>query len=156
MAAGHDPEKAAFRSSGERTSPSVLDPELKAEKGYDEHASALHKLDSEVVTAKLDPDEALKHLPASEREIIKRQIDTPEIKITYFTVFRYAKGTDFLIMLISTLCAIAGGAALPLMTVPPPLRGMGSIRPDPSSHIIDRLWSIERDLSGLLPRSERR
>ena len=122
MAGDHDPEKGASRSSAEMTSPSVVDPKLKAEKGHDEHAPALHKLDSEVITAKLDPEEALKLLPASEREIIKRQIDTPEIKITYFTIFRYAKRTDLLILLISTLCAIAGGAALPLMTVPPPFR----------------------------------
>lgn len=81
----------------------------------DEHA--VEKLDSRLVKVKADADEALEHLPPNEREIIKRQLEVPDVKVTYLTLYRYATKMDLLVILISSLCAIGGGAAMPLMTV---------------------------------------
>ncbi|KAF2861862.1 putative multidrug resistance protein 1, 2 [Piedraia hortae CBS 480.64] len=57
------------------------------------------------------------HLPAHEAEVLKRQVDAPTSKLGYKDLYRYATRNDILIMLLSTICAIAGGAAMPLMTV---------------------------------------
>ena len=59
----------------------------------------------------------LDRLPEYEREVLKRQLDTKETHVTPFTLFRYATRNDLLIMLVSAICAIAAGAALPLMTI---------------------------------------
>ncbi|KAI9782007.1 MAG: GTPase-activating protein [Peltula sp. TS41687] len=82
-----------------------------------EDQNTVEKLDSRLVKIKVDADEALEHLPPNERDIIKRQLEVPEVKVTYLTLFRYATKLDLLIVFVSSLCAIAGGAAMPLMTV---------------------------------------
>ena len=80
----------------------------------------LHKLDSTIkVREAKEGDEAYAHLPEHEREIVKRQLDIPPINVSFKTLFRYATRNDLLIVAVSTVCAIAGGAALPLMTVSP-------------------------------------
>lgn len=66
---------------------------------------------------KLDENELMAHLPESERIILKRQIEVPDIKISYFGLYRYATRNDFLIIIVSALAAIIAGAALPFMTV---------------------------------------
>ncbi|MCJ1293842.1 GTPase-activating protein [Xylographa carneopallida] len=80
---------------------------------------ALNKLDSQVVDVKdrKDGDEAYDHLPAHEREIIKRQLDLLPIKANFGTLYRYATRNDILIVVISAFCAIIGGAVMPLMTI---------------------------------------
>ena len=62
-------------------------------------------------------DEAYAHLPPHEREIVKRQLDIPEVKVTFVTLYRYATRNDLIIIVVSAICAIAGGAVMPLMTV---------------------------------------
>lgn len=62
-------------------------------------------------------EEAYAHLPDDEKEIVKRQLHLPTTKVNYTTLFRYATRNDILIIVISSICAIAGGAAMPLMTV---------------------------------------
>ena len=81
--------------------------------------AALDKPDSKVVDVKdpKDGDEAYAHLPAHEREIIKRQVDLLPIKANYGTLYRYATRNDIIIVAISSFCAIVGGAVMPLMTV---------------------------------------
>ncbi|KAI9714737.1 MAG: GTPase-activating protein [Bogoriella megaspora] len=69
----------------------------------------------EVKSEKLD--DPLKHLSDQEREIIRRQIDAPDVKVTIRMLYRYATWTDLFIMFVSAICAIGGGAAIPLMTV---------------------------------------
>lgn len=64
-----------------------------------------------------DIDEQFKHLPPHEAEILKRQIITPELKKGVAVVYRYASRNDLIIIAISSICAIAAGAAIPLMTV---------------------------------------
>lgn len=62
-------------------------------------------------------EEAYAHLPPHEKEIVKRQLDIPEVKVTFITLYRYATRNDLIIIAISCICAIAGGAIMPLMTV---------------------------------------
>lgn len=77
----------------------------------------LEKADSKVVHVNEDEDDPLKHLPAHEKEIIKRQLDVPPVKVTYFTLFRYATVNDKIIIVIASFCAIAAGAIMPLMNI---------------------------------------
>ena len=79
----------------------------------------LEKLDSAVVKVKdvKEGDEMYAHLPEHEREIVKRQLDIPLVSVSYRTLYRFATKTDMVIIAISAICAIAGGAVLPLMTV---------------------------------------
>ena len=59
----------------------------------------------------------LAHLPENERAVLKRQLDVQPTNANYFTLFRYATRWDLIIMFISSVCAIAAGAVLPLMTI---------------------------------------
>ncbi|RMD43465.1 hypothetical protein DV735_g1651, partial [Chaetothyriales sp. CBS 134920] len=64
-----------------------------------------------------DDDAALAHLSEPEREVLKRQLDIPDVKVTYKSLFRYATTWDMVFLAIAALASIGGGAALPLMTV---------------------------------------
>ncbi|KFY76832.1 hypothetical protein V499_03610 [Pseudogymnoascus sp. VKM F-103] len=77
----------------------------------------LKKLDSNVIKVKDEDDDPFRHLPADEAEILKRQVDIPVVTSTYWTLYRYATFNDKLIIALSCVCAIAAGAALPLMTI---------------------------------------
>lgn len=65
----------------------------------------------------LDGDALFAHLAQHEKDILKKQLDAPEVKIGFFGLYRYANRMDILILVISAICAIAAGAALPLFTV---------------------------------------
>lgn len=82
-------------------------------------APKLTKLDSTIVKVEdsKDDDAAYAHLPPNEMEIVKKQLHIPDVSVTYWTLFRYATKLDLVIIFISAICAIAGGALLPLMTV---------------------------------------
>lgn len=82
-------------------------------------APKLRKLDSTIVKVEdsKDDDAAYAHLPPNEMEIVKKQLHIPVVSVTYWTLFRYATKLDLVIIFISAICAIAGGASLPLMTV---------------------------------------
>ncbi len=77
------------------------------------------KLDSHIVKVNdvKEGEEAYAHLPPHEKEIVRRQLDIPEVKVTFRTLYRYATRNDLIIIVISCICAIAGGAVMPLMTV---------------------------------------
>ena len=81
--------------------------------------AAVEKMDSRIVKIRdaKEGDEAFAHLPDHEREIIKRQLDVPSVSVSFKTLYRYATLNDKIIIFVSAICAIAGGAALPLMTV---------------------------------------
>ncbi|TPX14288.1 uncharacterized protein E0L32_005484 [Thyridium curvatum] len=81
--------------------------------------TALEKADSKVIIPQKETDEEaiFKKLPPEEASILKRQVLTPEVKVGIATLYRYASRNDLLIIAVSTVCAIAAGAALPLMTV---------------------------------------
>ncbi|KAK2592176.1 hypothetical protein QQS21_010136 [Conoideocrella luteorostrata] len=80
---------------------------------------ALAKADSKATPPpKADnPDDIYRHLPLDEAEVLKRQTVTPEIKQGVAVLYRYASRNDLIILAISAVCAVASGAALPLMTI---------------------------------------
>ena len=57
------------------------------------------------------------HLPEHEANILRRQLETPPVKVTYFRLYRYATTNDKIIIAVSSIAAIIAGAVLPLMTV---------------------------------------
>jgi len=78
----------------------------------------VEKADSKVILPKEPTDEdPYRHLPAREAAILKGQVFTPDAKVGIATLYRYASRNDLIIMAVSTLAAIASGAALPLMTI---------------------------------------
>ncbi|KAE8144759.1 P-loop containing nucleoside triphosphate hydrolase protein [Aspergillus avenaceus] len=64
-----------------------------------------------------DDDALYSHLPEHEKQVLKKQLDADEVKVTFFTLFRYSSRMDILIIMVSGICAIAAGAALPLFTI---------------------------------------
>jgi ATP-binding cassette subfamily B (MDR/TAP) protein 1 len=60
---------------------------------------------------------ALEQLPEDERAILKEQLDSPTVPVTFFGLYRYADASDYIVLAISALASIAAGAALPLFTV---------------------------------------
>ena len=79
----------------------------------------LKEIDSHIVKVPevKEGEEAYAHLPPHEKEIVKRQLDIPKVKVTFKTLYRYATRVDLIIIVVSSICAIAGGAVMPLMTV---------------------------------------
>ena len=79
----------------------------------------IDKLDSHIVKVMevKEGERAYAHLPPEEKAIVKKQLDIPEVKVTFTTLYRYATKYDLIIVAISCICAIAGGAVMPLMTV---------------------------------------
>lgn len=65
----------------------------------------------------LDDDAIFAHLPDHEKEILKRQLHDPAAKVSFLGLYRYASAMDIAILVVSALCSIVAGAALPLFTV---------------------------------------
>lgn len=82
-------------------------------------AADLAKYDSKIVHLRDVPegDAALAHLPEHEREVLKKQLHVPDVKVTYWGLYRYATTWDKVLIAIGALGAIGGGAVMPLMTV---------------------------------------
>jgi len=64
-----------------------------------------------------EDEDPFAHLPPHEKAILHKQIDVPDVKVGYFTLYRYCTRWDWTIWGISCFCTIAAGAAMPLMTV---------------------------------------
>ena len=77
------------------------------------------KIDTKIVQVRDAPkeDEIFAHLPKHEQDVLKRQVDTPAVPVKYTTLYRYATTWDKIFLVIAAICAIGGGAAMPLMTV---------------------------------------
>lgn len=83
-------------------------------------APPLNRLDSTVPKKKEEQEaeeDVFRHLPEHEAAILRRQLDIPAVKVSYKNLYRYATLNDKLIIALSSICAITGGAVLPLMTV---------------------------------------
>ncbi|KAL4866964.1 hypothetical protein BDV12DRAFT_210237 [Aspergillus spectabilis] len=52
-----------------------------------------------------------------QKDILEQQIQMPTPKVGYFQIYRYATGWDWVLLGLGSLCAVGGGAALPLFTV---------------------------------------
>lgn len=83
------------------------------------HSNSITKLDSHIVKVDQDGKEpdALDHLPPNERVIIERQLVMPEVKLNYFTLFRFATRNDLVLIFTAALASIIAGAVMPLMTI---------------------------------------
>jgi hypothetical protein len=64
-----------------------------------------------------DEDDPYSHLPPEEADILRAQIQLPGFKKGAGIIYRYASRNDKLILSLSTICSIASGAAMPIMTV---------------------------------------
>lgn len=58
--------------------------------------------------AALAPDEAA---------VLRRQVQTPDVKVGFATLYRYSTRVDLILLFVGSVCSIASGAILPLMTV---------------------------------------
>jgi ATP-binding cassette subfamily B (MDR/TAP) protein 1 len=56
-------------------------------------------------------------LSDEEKSIIDKQLHVPTLKVGYFSLFRYARRKDWIIMAVAVVASIAAGAVLPLMTL---------------------------------------
>ncbi|KAK9351962.1 P-loop containing nucleoside triphosphate hydrolase protein [Lipomyces doorenjongii] len=56
------------------------------------------------------------HLPEHEAKILRDQVTIKPTVINFFSFYRYATTKDIMLLLISTVCAIADGCMRPLMT----------------------------------------
>ncbi|GAP87440.1 putative ABC multidrug transporter mdr1 [Rosellinia necatrix] len=119
------PEKAPEENQSRRPSThggsnasTVMHSSARGEKSAVPPSTDLSKLDSKAVVAQKEPnDDPFQHLPEHEASILRKQVTTPEIKTGFRTLYRYATRNDLIIIFVSSIAAIAAGAALPLMTV---------------------------------------
>ncbi|KYK57772.1 hypothetical protein DCS_04785 [Drechmeria coniospora] len=114
----HDGDASAPTSSRSVDNDSSDDGSQEKEKQADK--LALAKADTKVAAPQPpadDPDEPYRHLPPHQAQILKRQVFTPTLKKGFGDIYRYSSRNDVLILIVSAICAIASGAALPLMTV---------------------------------------
>ena len=119
-------EKLSARSSS-RDRSSAVDVAIGEKQQIDQHSSGsssedvtkIEKLDSRIVKVGevKDGEEAYAHLPPHERDVVRKQLEVLPVTVTYRTLYRYATRNDLLIVCISAICAIIGGAVMPLMTV---------------------------------------
>lgn len=78
----------------------------------------LGKLDSQAPNCVREKDaDPYAALAPEEAAILKRQVETPDIKVGIVSLYRYATRIDLILIFIGAVCAIASGAILPLMTV---------------------------------------
>lgn len=85
-----------------------------ATNGNSKDTSAKETPDGPDGTGDADP---FRHLPDDEAAVLRRQVILPEVKTGFVSLYRYASANDLIIIAVSAVCAIASGAALPLMTV---------------------------------------
>ncbi|KAI0399242.1 ABC transporter [Xylaria palmicola] len=118
------PEKAPGENSDDRPSThagSTASTASPLSAGGEKSAAQAHtdlaKLDSKAIVAPEQNDDPYQHLPEHEATILRNQVTTPEIKAGFATLYRYATRNDLIIIFVSSIAAIAAGAALPLMTV---------------------------------------
>lgn len=64
-----------------------------------------------------DPGDPYADIPLEEADILKRQVEVPDVKVGFKDLFRYATPYDFIIITLAALNSITLGAAMPLMTV---------------------------------------
>ena len=130
MSAPEQPDKATVSNAVDFTEPTektgspepAVKPLNQDSIAIDETAppqeNELRKLDSKVtIDGENEENDPFRHLPKQEATILRKQLEIPTSKVGFFTQFRYATGVDKLVIAVSSFCAFAGGAALPLMIV---------------------------------------
>lgn len=81
----------------------------------DDSKSATEHDNSSIVEALKSHE--LAHLSPDEKRILDQQLLMPDVKTSYFMLYRYATKIDILIIVVSVVCSMASGAVMPLMTV---------------------------------------
>lgn len=76
--------------------------------------SLMFPLDMDMEAKGKDKDE---NVGDGSNDILEQQIRMPTPKVGYFQIYRYASRWDWALLVLGGLCAIGGGAALPLFTV---------------------------------------
>ncbi|EXJ92736.1 ATP-binding cassette, subfamily B (MDR/TAP), member 1 [Capronia epimyces CBS 606.96] len=79
----------------------------------------LDKYDSKIVQVRevQEGDEAFAHLPEHEQAVLRRQLFTPDVNVTYKSLYRYATTWDLVFIAIAFVMAVGAGVVQPLMTV---------------------------------------
>lgn len=80
----------------------------------------LKKLDSVAPPSKSGPQagaDPFAALAPEEAAILRRQVETPDVKVGMATLYRYATRVDLILLVVGSICAIVSGALTPLMTV---------------------------------------
>ncbi|KAH8752571.1 P-loop containing nucleoside triphosphate hydrolase protein [Diaporthe sp. PMI_573] len=78
----------------------------------------LQKLDSKVIKPQDDnKSDPYAGMPSEQAEILRRQVETPDVKVGIAMLYRYATRVDLMLLVVGSICAIASGAILPVMTV---------------------------------------
>ncbi|KAL4973652.1 P-loop containing nucleoside triphosphate hydrolase protein [Aspergillus desertorum] len=52
-----------------------------------------------------------------QKEVLEAQVAMPTPRVGYFKIYSYATGWDLVLLILGAVCAVGGGAALPLFTV---------------------------------------
>lgn len=115
-----DASNASSHGESTEESASTIKPKIEDQIGRhlpDEKRENVEKLDSHIVKVADKVEDPYAHLPEDEKGILKAQVDTPAVSTSVKMLYRYGTTNDFLIIAVSAICAIAAGAALPLMTV---------------------------------------
>lgn len=78
----------------------------------------LQKLDSQVqVSGQEKNADPYRDMDPAEAAILRRQVETPDVKVGLRMLYRYATRVDLILLLIGAVCAIASGVIMPLMTI---------------------------------------
>ncbi|KAK5995651.1 ABC multidrug transporter mdr1 [Cladobotryum mycophilum] len=64
-----------------------------------------------------DTNDPFRHLEPAQAEILRCQVITPDVPSGIKAIYRYASTNDIIILVVSSFCAIAAGAALPIMAL---------------------------------------
>lgn len=85
----------------------------------EDKTSDLHKTDSTQAKPKAerDADDPYKNLSPHETAILKRQVETSDVKVGLWSLYRYSSRTDIFLLFLGTFASIAAGALLPCMPV---------------------------------------
>ncbi|CAG9987982.1 unnamed protein product [Clonostachys byssicola] len=109
-------DKSSHKKSGSNSS-ATLEPESRPS----HQATAVSRPgrgDTFAAAESNSPDEdPIDRLPEAEAAILRRQIDLQAKKQSIFALLRFATKFDVVIIIISIICSIASGAALPIMTI---------------------------------------
>ncbi|POS71859.1 leptomycin B resistance protein pmd1 [Diaporthe helianthi] len=104
------------RADTTKTDPEKLSQKI-LEKDSEDHVD-LQKLDSKAIKPQDDKkSDPYAGMAPEQAEILRRQVETPDIKVGVAMLYRYATRVDLILLVIGSICAIASGAILPCMTV---------------------------------------
>lgn len=113
-----EPAAAASATAlSENSNSKAIDEKAAAKAADDDYTEDLLKADSKVIVTGEKDGDPYQGLPPDQVAILKRQVETPDTKAGFLTLYRYASRMDIIIIAIGSVCAIAAGVILPVMTI---------------------------------------